>query len=203
MSMMAHRIGSVPTKGFDWYVIFLEDGFKDELGEQIDKHFTALGKEVGERTLVVRGYEPTKFRKTFEAHALYGLAAPLQVANKDTPALLVTDAVPKPREKEPGHNSGEQDKVEPLAKAGGLDNARAILLPLRPVFEKDKDISTFFRQLVSALRDTDPRAIEKLAPTTIEKHWEFLTRYANLNPRFGGLGPKFDKIMGDLLRLAR
>jgi hypothetical protein len=78
-----------------------------------------------------------------------------------------------------------------------------MLFPLRPVFEKDKNISKFFGRLLSALRDTDPKAIEKLAPTTVEKNWTWLSGYVDLSPKFFGVGPKFDKIIGDLLKLAR
>jgi hypothetical protein len=203
MSMIAHRIGSVPTKGFDWYIIFLEgEQLTDEISEQIDKHFTRLGKVAGERTLVVRGYDSTEFRTSVEAHALHGTTAPVKVDAKE-PALLVTDAVPKSREEKPGQNSGKQDIVEPFKEAGGLDNARVMLFPLRPIFERDKNISTFLDKLLSALHDTDPRAIEKLRPTTIEKCWDWLTKYFGLNPTFYGVGPKFDKIIGDALKRAR
>jgi hypothetical protein len=131
MSMIAHRIGSVPTEGFDWYIIFLEGPFPDELGEQIDKYFTTLGKEAGERTLVVRGYDPTKFRMSLEAPALYGVGDWKLV---DTPALLVTDAVPKPREEELGHNSKEQDEVDPISEPGGAGKCQSDAVSSAPSF---------------------------------------------------------------------
>jgi hypothetical protein len=74
MTMMASKIGTAPTIGFDWYIILLENPFLNVIHEQIDKYFVTLGKEAGPHILVVRGYDATTFRHSLESAALYSPA---------------------------------------------------------------------------------------------------------------------------------
>src|SRR6266496_3985923 len=62
MSLIATDFATVPSTGFDWYLIFLEKAFEDDLHKDIEKHFMTLGRETGKGVLVVRGFDPTVFR---------------------------------------------------------------------------------------------------------------------------------------------
>jgi hypothetical protein len=72
MSYIASHVATIPTRGFEWYLIFLEGPFTDEIKKEIDAHFVTLGREIGKDALVVRGFDPTAFRESvFEAPAFY------------------------------------------------------------------------------------------------------------------------------------
>lgn len=185
MSMCASKIGSVPTKGFNWYLVLLEGPFADAIREQIDKYFMPLGKEAGPDVLVVRGYDATEFRNSFiESAAFYGEGDWKAV---DVPALVVTDALPTDIQHE-----------------NGLDQARVMIFPLRQVYEKHKDVSVFFARLLSALHsDEASSALEKLDPSKIEKYWSWITDYVDMKPGFYGFSADVGKMIGKLLEKAR
>jgi hypothetical protein len=183
--MCASKIGSVPTKGFNWYLVLLEGPFGNEIREQIDKYFMTLGKEAGPDVLVVRGYDAAIFRKSFiDAAAFYGPGDWKSVA---VPALIVTDALPTAVEQE-----------------NGLDKARIMIFPLGEMYKRDGDISIFFEKLLAALHsDEASSAIEKLDRSKIEKCWGWITDYAEMKPGFFGFNADLGKMIGDLLRNAR
>ena len=168
MSMVATSIATVPTTGFKWYIVLLEGPFADEIKNQINKYFTTLGKEVGPDILAVRGYDPTNFKNSFiESAAFYGEG---DWKNVEVPALVVTDALPIAVE-----------------TPGGLDNARVMLFPLRPVYEKHKDISVFFGQLIAALHSgAGVEALAGLDESKVEKWREWISEYPEMKPRLFG-----------------
>jgi hypothetical protein len=183
--MCASKIGSVPTSGFDWYVVLLEGPFANEIREQIDRHFMALGKEVGPDVLVVRGYDATAFKDSFiESAAFYG---PEDWKKVEVPALVVTNALPTAVEQQ-----------------GGLDKARVMIFPLRGAYEKHTDISVFFGKLITALHSADASsALGKLDMLKIEKYWGWLNEYVEMKPGFYGFKADVGKIIADLLKKAR
>ncbi|MCX7098481.1 MAG: hypothetical protein NTV43_11330 [Methylococcales bacterium] len=185
MTMCASKIGTVPTEGFNWYIVLLEGPFADAIREQIDKYFVTLGKEAGPDVLVVRGYDATTFRDSFiESAAFYG---PDDWKSVDVPAIVVTDALPTAVE-----------------ERNGLDQAKVMIFPLRQIYEKHNDISTFFGQLLSALHSSEAsNALEKLDKAKIEKYWSWFTEYAELKPGFFGFKADLGKIIADLLTKTR
>jgi hypothetical protein len=185
VSMVASKIGTVPTKGFDWYIIFLEGAFGDAIRDQIDKYFVALGKESGPDVLVVRGYDPAAFRNSFfESAALYG---PGDWKNISVPAIVVTDAL-----------------ASAVESPEGLDQARVMIFPLREIYEKYKDISIFFAKLCAALRsDEASNALDKLDKSEIKKYWSWITEYTEMKPAFLGFKIDVGKIIADMLEKAR
>ncbi len=187
MTMVASKIGTIPTKGFEWYIILLEGPFGDEIREQIDKYFLELGKEAGPDVLAVRGYDATVFRDSFiESTSFYG-RDDLKAKAVDSPAIVVTDALP-----------------EAVERRGGLDTAKVLIFPLRQIYEQHKDISVFFNQLLSALRAPEAMAaLEKLDSTDIEKYWGWLTQYIEMKPGFFGFKADLKKIISVLLQKAR
>lgn len=185
MSMVASKIGTVPTKGFNWYIVLLEGPFGDAIRDQIDKYFVALGKEAGPDVLVVRGYDATAFRNSFiESAALYG---PADWKNISVPAIVVTDALPSAVE-----------------SPDGLDRAKVMIFPLKEIYEKYKDISIFFAKLCMALHsDEASNALDKLDRSEIKKHWSWITEYAEMKPTFFGFKIDVGKIIADMLEKAR
>ena len=185
MTMVASKIGSVPTEGFEWYIVLLEGPFGDEIREQIDKYFLALGKEAGPDVLAVRGYDAKEFRDSFiESAAFYGGEDWKAV---DVPAIVVTDALP--------------GAVE---HRGGLDNAKVMIFPLRQIHEQHKDISSFLKRLLAALQAPEATvALEKLDASKIEKNWGWLTRYVEMKPGFFGFKADLERIVNDVLYRAR
>jgi len=181
MSMVASSIGTVPTSGFEWYLFFVESPFGNEIRDQVDKHFQTLGKEAGPGVLVVRGFDAQAFRTSlFEAPALH------EFQEIDPPSVVVTDAHPKR-----------------VREVKGLNGAKVMVFPLRPVYAKDKDISLFFDKLLSALRSPDAIiALDKLDGSQIQRHWSWLTDYVELKPGFFGFNADLAKLVGDLLNRA-
>jgi len=183
--MCASRIGTVPTEGFDWYIVLLEGPFGNEIREQIDKYFTTLGKEAGPEVMVVRGYDATQFRDSFiDSAAFYG---PGDWKTVDVPAIVVTDALP---------TAVEQRE--------GLDQARVMVFPLRQIYERHKDISIFFEKLLRVLHSSEASAaLEKLDKAKIEKYWSWISDYVELKPGFFGFNADLGKMISALLEKAR
>ena len=182
MTMCASRIGSVPTEGFEWYVVLLEGQFGDEIRSQIDKYFLQLGKGVGADVLVVRGYDPIEFKNSFiESASFYGEG---DWKNVDVPALVVTDAVPKA-----------------IESRDGLDGAKVMIFPLRQIYERHKDISIFFDKLIKALHSSDAAdALDNLEISKLEKSWGWFSEYAEMKPGFFGFKADLSKMIGDMIR---
>lgn len=193
MSMCASKIGTVPTEGFEWYIVLLEGPFGDAIREQIDKYFLTLGKEAGLDVLVVRGYDATTFRNSFiESAAFYRsedapFFEPDDWKQVDLPALVVTDALPTAVE-----------------TRSGLDQARVMIFPLRQIYEKHQDISIFFGKLLAALNSNEASdALNRLDTSGIEKHWSWMTEYVEMKPGFFGFKLDLGKLITDMLAKAR
>jgi Xaa-Pro aminopeptidase len=166
--------------GFEWYLIFLEGPFSDEIREQIDTHFATLGKEVGREVLVVRGNDPTEFRESVEAAAFYKQEWHERV---DPPALIVMNEAPKALE--------ESEK---------LDNAKVMIFSLREMFERHGSIVDFLTALLKAIKSKDSiEALESLEPKKLEKQWGWLSKYVEIKPRFLGFKFNADSAITDLV----
>ncbi|WP_433965868.1 hypothetical protein [Tunturiibacter gelidiferens] len=189
MTMCASKIGTVPTIGFDWYIVLLEGPFGDAIREQIDKYFMTLGKEAGPDILVVRGYDATAFRDSFESAALYSRSFDVPDDWKSTflPAIVVTDALPTA-----------------IKTPNGLDQAKVMIFPLREIYKKHNDISIFFGKLLAALHSNKASyALDRLDESEIEREWSWMREYVEMKPGFFGFKFDLGKMIAGILAKAR
>ena len=181
MGYQASSIGSIPANGFNWYLIFVESEFNDDLRKEIENHFSALGKEAGKNVLVVRGYDAKEFRRPFsEASALFEERWRVKI---DLPALLIMNRPP----------------IEVMDSADALDTTKVICFPLRPVYERNKTIVPFLQELCQTLQD--PQALEVLDdinPKGVKKFWQWLTKYVEIKPGAFGVSVDLGKAISDL-----
>lgn len=181
MGYSANKIGTIPASGFDWYLIFVESEFIDGLGKEIEDHFKALSKEVGEKNLVVRGFDAKEFREPFsEASALFEDRWSVRI---ELPALLIMNRPP----------------VEVMDSAIDLDATKVICFPLRPVYESHQTIVPFLQELCQALQN--PQALEVLdglSPSGVKKFWEWLTKYVEIKPGAFGVSVDLGKVISEL-----
>src|SRR5262245_25765253 len=92
MAYVASDIAAIPARGFDWYVLYLEDVFDDPVKDELSRNFLALAKEVGRGVLVVRGFDPdTFYSSAYETLTLYDESWASRIQR---PALLVSDTPP-------------------------------------------------------------------------------------------------------------
>lgn len=183
MTMVASDIATIPTSGFSWYVLFLEDTFNDPIKSELSSNFLELGREVGEEVLVIRGFDPNKFYDSaYETVTLYDDEWRRRMTR---PALLISDTAPKLL----------------LEESAKLRAAKLILIPLAPFRSKPPgSITEMLRDLVSALRDEDAlRALEQLEPGTLQKGWGWFSEYSDLKPNFMGFGVNVNAVLDDLL----
>ena len=73
MGFIASELGTIPTTGFDWYVLFLEDGYDDAFRRELTDNFANFAGDVGKRVLAVRGLNPDAFNKALDS--VYGSLA--------------------------------------------------------------------------------------------------------------------------------
>ena len=183
MGYIASRITTIPGQGYDWYLTFIETEFQDDIRNQIDSHFEALGKEAGERILVVRGYDAKQFRQPIsEAAAL--LDSQWQ-ERFEPPALFVTNRPPQ----------------EVLASPQQLYHAKVLCFSLGRIFERDGTIVPFLSRLLDTL--AKPEAMEALegeAQSRFSKWWGWLTQYLEMKPGAFGFSVNLGKAIGDLAR---
>ncbi len=182
MSMLASRIGTVPSEGFDWYVFFIEWEKIDGLREQIENHFTLFGKAAGEKVLAVRGYDPEKFRES--------ILVTQELFSEDereifkSTSLLITDTNPAT-----------------LAEEKGLENHNLFAFPLQYIYERDGgDISKFLNNLLTALHEPDAiKSLKSLEETRLKKIWGWLSKYPELQPGIGGFKVDLKRLLNDLI----
>ncbi len=181
MGYQASNIGTIPANGFNWYIVFVEAEFNDDLRKEIENHFSALGKEVGENVLVVRGYDAKEFRQPFsEASALFEERWSVRI---DLPALLIMNRPP----------------VEVMDSAIDLDTTKVICFPLRPIYERHRTVVPFLQELCQALQN--PQALEvldEINPSGVKKFWEWLTKYVEIKPGAFGVSVDLGKAISDL-----
>jgi hypothetical protein len=153
MSYIATDIVTVPTAGFKWYMVFLEDAFEDDLRKEIEKHFLTLGREAGKDVLVVRGFDPTAFRDSvFEAPAFF---SDKWRARAKFPSLILMNQPP----------------ATVLANNDAIEKAKLIIFPLKEIHAEKQSLSAFFSELVTALKSGDAmEALDKLDGTKPEKY---------------------------------
>ena len=182
MSFVASTIATVPMSGFDWYVVFLEGPFADEMRKEIDAHFNTFGREAGTNVLAVRGYDPTAFRESvYEAAAFYD---PDWKERADFPALLVTNVSPSLA----------------LSDADKLKEAKVLLLPLGGIYQERKTITEFLTDLLKALKSEDAlKSLEKLDTSSLKKGWGWLRRYVEMKPGFFGFNVNLNKVLNDVI----
>jgi hypothetical protein len=182
MSFVASHIGTVPSIGFRWYLIFLEGSFDDPIRREIDEHFRVLGGEVGESTLVVRGHNPTTFRESvYEAAAFYD---DKWYERARFPALLVVDTPP----------------TQALSGPDAMDKARVFIFPLQEIYEEQQTLTGFLDNLLSALKN--PAAMEALEDMekvqSRKRYWGWLNRYVKMEPGIYGFGVNLNKVLTDI-----
>lgn len=169
MSMVATEIGTVPISGYRWYLILLEGPFTNEIRNEIDKHFLKLGQELGEDAIVIRGYEPTRFRKSVETAAFYDKK---WKDNITEPALIILNESPNA-----------------LTNTDKLRKAKIMLFSLREIFEERNTIVPFLEKLLKAINEEDAiKALEKLEKGKLRKFWGWLLKYGIAKPQFAGFG---------------
>jgi hypothetical protein len=186
MAYIASNIATVPSTGFQWYLIFLEGPFADEIKKEIDAHFLTLAKEVGKEVLVVRGFDPTPFRESvMEAPAFFNEKWGNRAA---FPCLIVTNRIP----------------TEAVSDADVLEKGKVMIFPLADIYREHKSIAPFLSDLLTALKVEDAvKALDNLDGSTLEKGWGWLSRYFKMDPGFFGFNLKLDSAMRDLLARSR
>lgn len=186
MSMSVTSMAKIPSQGFDWYVLFLEDRWDDQLRQELVNNFVILGQEVGPDVLVVRGHDVSDFfNQAFEIFALYDKKWKDQI---DPPALLVTNIPPA---------EIEDDRQK-------LEKAKVILLPLGPRYMRPGSITNVLRELASSLHSTDAmNALQTLDRPEIENRWGWITRYFDLRPNFMGFGVNINQVIDDMTQQKR
>jgi hypothetical protein len=182
MSYIASHAATIPAKGFSWYLIFLECPFADDVKREIDLHFATLGCVVGTDALVVRGYDPMKFRDSvFEAPAFFDVDWRRWAMS---PALIVTNRAP----------------MDAVNDARELEKGKVMIFPLDEIYARSNSLAGFLTQLVHALQEEDSiAALETLDGTRLQKSWGWLSRYIKIEPGFFGFNVKVNDAMRDLL----
>jgi hypothetical protein len=183
MSYTATDILTIPATGFQWYMIFLEDAFEDKLRDEIEKHFLTLGREAGQAVLAVRGFDPTRFRDSVvEAPAFFDEKWRQRVK---FPSMILMNKPP----------------TAVLGSKDALENAKVVIFPLKEIFAEQQSLSSFFSDLVAALRSRDAmEALDKLDGNKLQKGWAWLRKYVKLEPEFFGFGVNINEILDEMIR---
>ena len=173
MGYLARNIARIPSAGFEWYVIVLEDDWDDDLRRDIDRNFNNLVDRVGEKSLTVRALNnPRDF--TEQVHDAYGLETTAPI-----PALLISDLPPTNALQHPEMRS----------------NANTIIFPLGRKGSGVKDLPGFLEKITTALRDDDAvGALKKADKRAINEKWGWL-RFLELKPNFIGFGADLNKVL--------
>lgn len=183
MGYQASHVATIPSARFQWYLIFLEAAYADDIKKEIDTHFTTLAREVGKDVLVVRGLDATSFRESVrEAPAFFDVKWNARVK---FPALLVTNRAP----------------AEAVKKSSVLEKGKVLIFPLEDVFREHKSLAGFFTDLTSALKSQDSViALDSLDGSKLLKGWGWLSKYFKTEPGFYGFHLKLNDAVKDMLR---
>ena len=180
MGYSCTSLGSVKRLNqFEWYIFLLHDGLSDQLRSDIEENFDQLGRNVGEEAVVIRGYDPQRFRREVQ-EAYAGMYPRLREVRP--PALFVTDLAPA-RLQEP----------EPAGKF--------MIFPLRGFRREDGSVADFLSSLADALADPEAMAaLEQSPPGLFERRWQWLNRYLTMRPAFMGFSADLGAVGGDVAR---
>jgi hypothetical protein len=164
MSYIASHVATIPSTGFQWYLIFLEGPFADEIKKEIDTHFLTLAREVGRDVLVVRGFDPTAFRESLmEAPAFFDETWRERAA---FPSLIVTNRAPS----------------DAVSDANVLEKGKVMIFPLADLYREHKSIAGFLTDLLHALKQEDTlEALDNLDGNQLQKGWGWLSRYFKMS----------------------
>jgi hypothetical protein len=174
MGFLARTIARVPTTGYQWYVVLLEDDWDDELREELRRNFATLARRAGPEALVVRGLDPRDFSRSI--YQAYQLEGPTRL-----PAILVSDLSPAEAEANPDRRAKAVTVVFPLGGRGS----------------RLKGIPELLEKVVQALHDEQAvEAIRRLDSRTIKERWKWL-KYVELKPNFAGMGINLNAIWED------
>jgi hypothetical protein len=164
---------------FEWYIFLLTDGLSDALRRDIEENFDKLGEIVGENAVVIKGYDPQRFRR--EVREAYSGISP-RLGSIRPPALFVTDLSPKALESQ---------------NAQG----RAIVFPLKNMRPEHGSVADFLSVLADSL--TDPETLSALDMNDsgfFEKKWSWVSRYLSIQPEFLGFKADVGKMLEDLAK---
>ncbi len=173
MGYLARSIARIPSAGFDWFVVVLEDDWDDQLRRDIDSNFKNLASRAGPKSLAVRALEdPRGFSE--QVHEAYGLEAAAPI-----PALLISDLAPADALQHPDMRS----------------NANTIIFPLGRKGSGTKNLPGLLEKITSALRDDDAiAALKKADKSALRKYWGWL-RFLELKPNFMGFGMNLNRVL--------
>jgi hypothetical protein len=181
MSFVASDVATIPSRGFRWYLIFLEGAFADTIKTEIDNHFMVLAREVGKDVLVVRGFDSRFAQSVYEAPAFYGEK---WARRAKLNSLIVTNRVPS----------------EAVSDANVLEKGKVMIFPLEDIYREHKSIAGFLTDLVDALRQDDAiRALDNLDGNDLQRGWGWLGRYFKMEPGFFGFNVKLNDAIKDIL----
>jgi hypothetical protein len=159
----------------------LEDNWSDALRQELADNFQNLARETGPKTLVVRGLRPGSFAA--QVLASYALDHDVS-ARPRLPALLIVDRLPNEVK---GH--------DPRA-----EGVRMILLPLADQYVRPGSVTDLLLNVAKTLKNPNGvKSLDLLDKRSIEMHWGWLVRYADLKPNFMGFGVNINAILRDMM----
>lgn len=208
MGFITKDIGRVPSEGYDWYITLLEDEWRDDLRDTLEKNFEVLSKKTGKDTLVVKGIEPTDFfpseqkletseqwEKSHPHHKVVhnNVLKPNQDLNDtpnddpdynwNVPAFVISNVPP--------------DRIR-WGIIGDDDRQKIIFIPLSEYDQSIHRLGDFLQRLVNTLRDPEAlEALESKDEAVAENKWLWLNDMITLKPNFYGFGLDINSIIDD------
>lgn len=165
------NIDELKSKDANWYVILLEDNWKDDFRNELYDNVDTLADEVGPKNWVVRGHKNRKdefFKAIFARYKLD--QSHHEIEKFPRPAILITDTVPSA--------DGQEE-----------ENFKRILFPLAKQYVKAGTVSDFLKNLAETLRHPDAKeALEGLSEEKFVKSWGWILTCFELKPNFMGVG---------------
>ncbi len=176
MGYLATNIARIPSQGFDYFLFLLEDNWNDDLRREFSDNFENLAREVGTKTLVVRGAD----REGFTSQILDKYDIHVHTV---LPALAITDTAPAIIGQYP----------ERLVKP------KLIVIPLGARDIKRGAITNILKKVATTLRDNEAiDSLESLDKSRILRTWGWI-RYIELKPNYYGFGIDINRIIDDTL----
>lgn len=171
MGHLAGSVATIPSAGYAWYVILLQDDWNDDNRRELDENFTTLAKLTGPGTLAVKGLQPPEFAEQM-------LQAFRLEPRPRFPAIIVTDTAPA---------AVQKDSVV-------RDTARTMVFSLNRRNERGQ-IADILSRIVEALRSEDAiTALARADPTAVAERWAWLGML-ELKPTFCGFGVNLNEVI--------